>query len=254
MGMGPRVQTREQRSQATPLADDVLRMIRGQLASGRAGSGFSPLQQQAGTAIQQYINSGGINAMPVVRDIGPAGADFGRMVSALETVQNRRVDEQAANLREQAGAAGTRYGTTLGAAEGAFRRDAQADFNVTLEQLAVALDEARRADETLGIQRDLSLGQLQQSAEQFNQQRMLEAITTMFGMGQQNMAPIFALAQMGILPEHLMVSPGVGSQILSGIMSGASAMLPVAGQFLLNRRQQTPSQGTPIPYGSGALG
>jgi hypothetical protein len=234
MGFSPNVQTRQQGSQATPLANDLLSMIQGQLDQGSFGAGFGPLQQNAGTAIQQFMNSGGAN----IRDVGPAGADFEQMVKSLEAVQNRRVGQQASDLREQAGAAGTRYGSTLGTAEGRFRGAAQDDFNVQLGQLAMALDQARRQDTQMGINRDVAQNQLN-----------LGAIGQMFGMGSQAINPAFQLASQGILPEHLLVSPGMGSQLLSGGMNFAGAMMPTLGQFLGNRQQP----GAQMPGGLGTM-
>lgn len=224
MGMKPTTQTREQKSQASPLADDLLKMIQGQISGGTFGQGLGSMTQGAGTAIQQLVNSGLSNTTPVVRDVGPAGADFGKMVAALEAVQNRRTGEQAANIREQAGAAGARYGTTLGAAESGFRRDTEQDFNVQLGNLAMGLDEARRADTALGVQRDVAQNQLVQQ----QQAQMLQSIMSMFGMGQANEAAGLGLAGQGILPEHLLVQQALGPQLLTalvqGLAGGASAL------------------------------
>jgi hypothetical protein len=235
MSFKPNVQTRAQNSQASPLANDVLKMIQGQISGGTMGGGFSPLERQAGTAIQQVVNSGMSNTVPVVRDIGPAGANFGKMIADLEAVHGRNVNRGAADMREQAGIAGTRYGSTLATGEGRFRAGANQDFNVQAGQMAMALDEARRADTQVGIQRDVAAGQLAQG----QQDELLRSIMAMFQMGQGAMAPIFQMAGAGILPEHLMVSPGMGPQLLSGLMQLAGVMAPVAGQWMQNRRPAT---------------
>ena len=54
---GPRIDKVERTSQATPLAEDFLKFLQGQLSEGAFGIGVGPLQREAGTAIQQFVTS-----------------------------------------------------------------------------------------------------------------------------------------------------------------------------------------------------
>ena len=53
----PRIETRQPRSQATPLAEDVLGLLRKQILGGTFGEGAGSLQREAGTAIRQFVNA-----------------------------------------------------------------------------------------------------------------------------------------------------------------------------------------------------
>lgn len=225
MSMGPKVKRVRQRSQATPLAEDLLARIQGQLDQGTFGQGFGGLDSEAGTAIRQFMARGGAN-LPAIRDVSGPGVNFGEMIDALETVQNRNVNRNAADLREQFGAAGTRYGTTAQQGEGRFRAEAAQDWNVQLGQLAMALDNMRRADETLGVNRDVAAANF--ALQGGNQE--LQSIMQMFSMGQANLAPLFQLAAMGILPDEIIAQPGAGAQIMAALPNFLSATLPTIGR------------------------
>ena len=54
----PTIESRQPESQASPLAGDVLDQLRRQIIGGQFGEGFGP-QREAGTAIRQFVNSGG---------------------------------------------------------------------------------------------------------------------------------------------------------------------------------------------------
>ena len=54
---GPRVDQVQPASQATPLAEDFLKILQGQLSSGAFGTGVGPLQREAGTALRQFITA-----------------------------------------------------------------------------------------------------------------------------------------------------------------------------------------------------
>jgi len=109
-------------SQATPLAQDILEMLRGQLAEGSFGVGVGPLQQQAGTAASQFVSSGGLEQLsPLIKE--------------LEKIQNRRVGEATGNLKESFGIAGSRFGTPLATGQAKLVTDLESEFSAGIGQL-----------------------------------------------------------------------------------------------------------------------
>ena len=110
---GPKKETVEVASQATPLAEDFLKILQGNLASGAFGTGVGPLQRESGTALRQFISA--------LR--GPGGTSEGadRLISGIEERGEARIERGAADLREQGGILGTRFGTSLATGEALFR-------------------------------------------------------------------------------------------------------------------------------------
>lgn len=107
--MQPNVESREVKSQATPLAGDVLDVLRKQITGGTFGEGFGPLQREAGTAIQQFTHN---RADP---------ANFAKLMGPLREMFNTQTDRGAAQVREGMGAAGNRFSTSTMREEGRFR-------------------------------------------------------------------------------------------------------------------------------------
>ncbi len=170
--MAPKPQ--EVRSQATPLSEDILKILQGQLDSGGPG-GFGALGREAGTAARQFVNQGpagqglfdfdpsigtqGFNFAPgtgaeafdfdptrgtgafdfnrpdLSGTSGTAGFESSPLLAQLEAIQNRRTEEQAGNLREGFGAAGIRFGSSLVAGEGRLRRDLETNFSAGIGEL-----------------------------------------------------------------------------------------------------------------------
>lgn len=235
--MGPDIEKVDRSSQATPLAQDVLRELQGQIDEGGFGRGAGPLQRQAGTAIEQFLNTvqtratgggGGVNFSPTtVNTAGQLADRLGQLTGALERGSERRTNRQAADLREAFGIAGSRFGTPLALGEARLRSDAasaldeiiaNAQFQQTgLEQRAREFDVGSNIQQQLALQdflfRNRGLN-LQDRAQQ--DQTQLAAISQMFNQGQANLDPFLRLAQLGIIPEDVIASPGIGSQLLSG--------------------------------------
>ena len=107
------------------------------------------------------------------------------------------IEEQAGNLREGMGIAGSRFGDTAARGEGQLR-----------------------ADLTTQLARELSGLRLQQ--ESTEAQALAQAISGLFSQGQQNVLPAFELASLGILPEDTIVGDSPltqGANVLSAIAS-----------------------------------
>lgn len=170
-------------SQATPLANDILKMLMAQINSGQAGTGFGPLQRDAGTAIQQFVNSGG------------GQFDTTQMFKDMESGHQRRVDQGAGQIREGYSMIGGRMGTGSRGDEADFRANANAEYGARI-------------------------GEINRQEFGNQQNRLLQAIGAMFNMGTENMAPFFNFASQGIMPETITVgdSPlSAGSGLLAGL-------------------------------------
>lgn len=181
--MGPRIDKEERRSQATPLAEDVLAQLQGQLAAGAFGSGVGPLQREAGTAIRQYLAS-------------LFSRQSGEGLEAFRARGEAATERSAAELREGFGAFGSRFGSQVQRGETDLRREALLDQAALEEQQRNIID-----------------------------QLIAGAIPQMFAQGQANIQPFLQLAAMGILPEEIIASPGVGQQLLGGALAAGGAFL-----------------------------
>ena len=189
---GPRIEKVEQTSQATPLAEDFLKILQGQIDEGSFGTGVGPLQRDAGSAIRQFVTSlqGSVEGGP--------SESLQRLLSGVDAGGLRRTEEGAGNLREQFGITGSRFGTPL------------------------ALGEARfRAESGEGL--DRTLGALGEQGRQFDIGALLEGIQQLFGQGQANTDLFARFAALGILSEEIIAQPGIFDQILSGVLQGAGA-------------------------------
>lgn len=190
---GPNIQREEVTSQATPLAEDFLKILQGQLSSGAFGTGVGPLQREAGTALRQFIS-----ALQ-----GPRGVSEGsaRLIEGLEASSAARTERSAADLREQGGIVGTRFGSSLAQGEALLRTESGA----ALDQL---------------------IGGIQETGRQFDTNALLQAIGQLFGQGEANIGTTERFAGLGILPEEIIVSPGTGAQIITAGTGILDALTP----------------------------
>ena len=172
-------------SQATPLSEDILEILRGQIESGQLGVGVGPLGREAGTAARQFVSSG------VAGRGGTEGFDLSPLLKQLETIQNRRVGEQTGDLREAFGITGQRFGTALQKGEGNLRGRLEQDFMATIGELL------RQSFES------------QQQRTLFGQGQQLQGINLLSGIGQRNLAPFLQLASLGINPDIFTENPFV---------------------------------------------
>ena len=140
-------------SQATPLAEDFLKMFQGQLSEGSFGTGVGPLQREAGTAARQLVNSGGGEQFK-----------FDPLINDLTNIFNRETDRGAAQIREGFGGMGGRFSTGLAREEGKFRRESGTDFNAMLGDMFRQSFESRQNRLQQGI------GMLGQLGNQYTQQ------------------------------------------------------------------------------------
>jgi hypothetical protein len=188
MSMKPNVRTKEVKSQATPLANDVLGFLQRQIQGGTFGGGFGALQQQAGTGIQQFVNSGG------------GSFDRSPQIEALKKLHGFDLNKGMADLSEMFGQAGGRFGSGLAGATGDYVSKSNAEF-------------------------ENNIGSLLGSDFANQQNRLLSGLGLMGQMGESSMAPFWQMAMTGINPENVIVDPSKMQQI-SGLAAGIGSMVP----------------------------
>lgn len=224
--LSPDVQQQDNFNIATPLASSVLDRLRKQVTSGEFGMGLGPLQREAGTALRQFMDAGNRFAFGTGAEPGTGTSSREALASSLEGVQDRRVNEQAADLREGFGEAGTRFGSTLATGEGRFRRDTETDFMATLASI---FEQGRQFDVGAGLEAEkLKLGEFENAM-----MRELQGIFGLQEMGNQNILPLLQLAMTGILPPDNIVteSPFVTGGNLLGQLLMAGGAAKQAGLF-----------------------
>ena len=220
MGMGPSVKTINNR--ATPLANDFISYLQGMMTPsgplqqgaiggttpsiggmpgrtggipGGFGGGVGSAQQSATSGIQSAVDN-------FSGSIGSGGLDPGTqaMIDAIIASSDVATNRSAANQREMFGAAGSRFGTQLGGAEALLRSEA-------------------------GMGRDLQIGEVLQTRQTSNEANLMNALAMLSQQGMQNIAPYLLAMEIGTAPAENVVSPGVGSQILSGLLSAGGSFL-----------------------------
>jgi hypothetical protein len=183
---GPGVQKEEVTSQATPLAEDFLKVLQGQLSSDAFGTGVGPLQRESGTALRQFISA---------LQGGQGGQSEGltKLIGGLEA----RTERSVGDLREQSGILGQRFGSSLAQGEGVLRSEA-----------------------------DAQIGALQEQGRQFDTTALFQAIQGLFGQGEANIDPFRQFASLGIMPEEIIVSPSTATQVVAGVTGLVDAAIP----------------------------
>lgn len=220
MSMGSSIQTVENRNLASPLSEDYIKVLQGQIDEGAFGTGVGPMQRSAGKSAQQYVRGleervgAGVNTESKVQDYSS------RLIDAERTLANRQTDREAANLREAFGAAGTRYGTTLLQGEGRFREDRAQGLDATIAQILTQQGDREQAAREF----DITSGQNQM-------QMLLQGIASLFNMGEANTAEFSKFASQGIVNPDNIVTPGLGSQLLSGGLNFLSSYLSGGGKI-----------------------
>lgn len=202
--MGAKTKKVRPESIASPFAEDLLQMLQGKLSEGAFGTGVGPMQREAGTAVRQFLNSGGgeVNLDPK--------ASLEGMLPALEAVHNRRVGEQVGDLREGFGINGTSFGTSLARGEADLRGNLEQDFTKSLQEFMIALDSSNRENAMVGLEGDKT---------------RLGAAQLMQQMGDANFLPFLQMAMAGIFPDEIIASPNPWLQLgtsLIGAVGGAA--------------------------------
>jgi hypothetical protein len=178
---------------ATPAATDFVSFLQGLMDAGSLGTGVGPLQQGAGDAITNFVNTG-------VSRIASGGVDPGTdaLIGALTERSAVSTNRQAGDLREAFGAAGNRFGSGLANAEALLRGEASGNLSTTI-------------------------GDILTQRQGQNEQNVLQGIGLQAGIGQSSLAPFLALLAQGLPQAENVVSPGLGSQLLTGLLNAGAA-------------------------------
>lgn len=210
--MGPNIRSVDQRNRATPLANDYLKILQGQLDQGAFGTGVGPLQKQAGKGAQQYLIAR--QNAPQTNTAAQVGDYTNQLIDAVSRRSNVNTNRQAQDLREGFGIAGGRYGTSLARGEGLLRSESGMNLDSIIANILTA-----QGDRQQGA-RQFDVG-----ANQAGNNQLLQAIMALQGMGNENLNPFNAFASQGIINPETIVSPGIGSQLLQGAMNIGAAYL-----------------------------
>ena len=188
----PSVETKQPKSQATPLSGDILEWLRSTFQGGvggdTLGQGIGAPQQAAGENISDFI-AGSKDLEAFNEMLGPLRKSFGRETQRGE-----------AAIKESMGALGNRFSTSTQKNVGQFRGE--------------------RASQIESLIADMFLR---------NQSNLLGAIGQQQQFGIQNLQPFFDFAGLGILPEDLLVGDSPFSQIANPLAQGAGAFFGAGG-------------------------
>jgi hypothetical protein len=187
----------ERGSQATPLAEDILRQLQGEL-SGGLGAGVGPAQRNSIDALGKWITS-------MQQREGP-GIDPSNYLANLSGVTNEFTGRQVQDQADMFGSAGAgRFGSQIAQAQTDLRRGAARDFGVTAS--GALLDAGKfNAQHQLGT--DAAI---------------IQGLGQLFSMGSQSMAPFMQALQLGVFPEEIQQSPSIwGHALNAGAKIGAS--------------------------------
>ena len=195
--MGDKTEKIQPESQATPLAEDVLGMLQGQIAAMGQGGFATPLQREAGSAIQQFLGA---------QQGGPIGMQ-NPLIQALDQVFQQNLATTAAQGTEQFSGMGLRGSSGAG--------------------LGI-----QRALGEQGAQQNAMLQGIIREQENLRQQNLLTGGQALQQFDINQLAPALSLAPAGIFGEQIIQKPGVFSQVmqgLSGAAGGLGALIPGLG-------------------------
>jgi len=194
----------ERGSQATPLAEDVLKQLQGELSQGAFGHGVGPAQRNSTDWLTSLLTS-------MTGERGQGGIDPTGFLDALGKRNTEFVDRQATDLGDTLGP-GTRFGSQTLQAATDLRRGAASDFNVTSAQ---SMLDAGKFNSQFGLAQD---------------QQLMAGIGQLFDQGTGAINPFLQMAQMGILPEEITQNPNwtaqllnAGARVAAGIATGGGS-------------------------------
>lgn len=187
----------ERGSQATPLAEDVLKQLQGELSQGAFGHGVGPAQRNSTDWLTSLLTS-------MTGERGQGGIDPTGFLDALGKRNTEFVDRQATDLGDTLGP-GTRFGSQTLQAATDLRRGAASDYNVTSAQ---SMLDAGKFNAQFGLAQD---------------QALMAGMGQLFDQGTGAINPFLQMAQMGILPEEITQSPNWTAQLLNAGTKAAAA-------------------------------
>lgn len=256
--MSAQTETVERSNAATPLSEDIVGLLRGQIQqrgpgpggqtrvglagvespqqrqggmdAAAFGTGVGPLQREAGTAMQQFLTGQRQLAQDIGSEFG-AGSTEGfapvevppeQRNAMLETQQQQR-ERALSDLGEQFGMAGASLGTPQSVGQARMLsqlipRQTQQFFDERMRRAGLQLDRRQQQTRERGLQLQ-GVGQQLQARDQLS-----NAIMGLQQMGQQNVQPFMQMASQGLFApevvtkEHPLVT---AAGAVSGLMGGA---------------------------------
>jgi len=232
----PQVDSRQPKSQATPLANEMLAFLMQQMgggppespqdkrsrvlgatqgaqgglgtkihafgqALGGGGSSFAggTPGSEFGTGLSGPTRAAGGNIADFIKNASSMEA-FNEMLGPLRKSFERETQKGEASIKESLGATGNRFSTAVSGQTGQHRQE-----------------------------RGNALDQIIAQMFQQNQGNLLGAIGQQQAFGQQNLQPFWDFAGLGILPEQTIVSDSAASQWLKAAGGAASSAAAVVG-------------------------
>lgn len=119
----PDIESRETGSQATPLAEDILKLLRGQIAGGDFGSGVTKTQRSATDSAEKFI------------DDRQSPEAFAELMGPLRKMFDIQTNRSAAATREAFSQTGNRFSTSLGKVESQGRNERDLQLDSLLSEL-----------------------------------------------------------------------------------------------------------------------
>jgi hypothetical protein len=184
--MGAQTKNVERSSQATPFAEDVLKT----LSQGIMGGGTEAGHFQSPSILQR---ESGTAMRQFIESLSRGPGD---LVGSLGQIHSREMDRGVAGLREGFSGMGGRFSTPLAREEGRMRREGAADLTATIG----------------GIEQQ-HIGQ------------MIQALSQMFNMGTQELAPFLQMAGLGVIPDEVIAQPNPFLQMGTALAGGLGTML-----------------------------
>ena len=177
----PNIETRQPTSQATPLSQDVLSILRQAISGGNmSDTALTPEQKAASEGVSSFIASRQSPEM------------FNQLMGPLREAFGLQTEKDVAATRSGFSATGNRFSRSMMREEGRVRNEANTNLNAQLSKMF--LDE---------------------------QTNLLGALQLQQGMGMQNLQPFLDFAGLGVLPQQTFVTDNPWMTLLSGVIQGA---------------------------------
>jgi hypothetical protein len=143
----PDINTQQPKSQATPLSQDVLNLLRQAIAGGNMGSPMSASGKEAESSLSGFIKDRQSPEM------------FNELMGPLREAFGLQTEKDVAKTREGMSAMGNRFGTPMLREEGRVRNEANIGLNDQISRLF--LGEQANLLKGIGMQGDMAAQNLQ---------------------------------------------------------------------------------------------
>jgi len=143
----PNIDTKQPKSQATPLSQDVLNLLRQAIAGGNMGAPMSATGKAAETNLSSFISDRQTPEM------------FNELMGPLREAFGLQTEKDVAKTREGMSMMGNRFGTPMAREEGRVRSEANINLNDQITKLFMG--EQANLLKGIGMQGDMATSNLQ---------------------------------------------------------------------------------------------